>query len=439
MSHPASQSDLESRLAPLYARRSFGIKPGLAVIEGLLHELGDPQASMGVIHLAGTNGKGSTAVMIEAGIRAMGVRPVGLYTSPHLLRFNERFRVDGESIDDARLSALFDQVEAADRVCVAEGATPSTFFEFATALAFLHFREQGVRLAVIETGLGGRLDATNVVTPLVSVITRIGLDHQSWLGNSLAEIAAEKCGIIKPGRPVVMARQDAEAEEVVRQTARTQGSPLVDAATVGITIRERGLEGQRVLCESPSTAYGTLHLPLIGDHQGENLATAVATLEVLAEMIGVPLEPSVLKRGLAEIRWAGRCQVLARDPLILADAAHNPAGAEALSRTLKQLGQRKVVGIMGCSDDKDADGLVQAMASRCRRLYTVTAPPPRGITAERLAAVAVARGVEALALPSYGAALAAAREAATERDEPIVIFGTLFILAPFFDLLGVEV
>jgi len=438
MTNPASTSTLEQRLAPLYARRAFGIKPGLDVIRGLLAELGNPQESLGVIHLAGTNGKGSTAIMIEAGLRAMGLAPVGLYTSPHLLRFNERIRVDGIPVADDPLVTLFDRVDAADRTCVAAGAAPATFFEFTTAMAFLLFREQGVKLAVIETGLGGRLDATNVVTPLVSVITRIGLDHQSWLGNSLEEIAAEKCGIIKSGRPVVMSLQEAPAAEVVVRTARAQGSPLVDAATVGISVRKRGLEGQRVICESPSAAYGTLHLPLVGDHQGENLATAVATLEVLSEMIGVPLEPSVLKRGLADIRWPGRCQLLAHDPLILADAAHNPAGAAALSRTLKQLGHRKVVGIMGCSDDKDADGIVQGMAGRCSRLYTVSAPPPRGMAAERLATVAEARGLVAQSCAAYAEALAAATGDATESGQPIVIFGTIFILAPFYELLGVE-
>jgi dihydrofolate synthase/folylpolyglutamate synthase len=439
MSRPHSTSTLEQRLAPLYARRAFGIKPGLDVIRGLLAELGNPQESLGVIHLAGTNGKGSTAIMIEAGLRAMGLAPVGLYTSPHLLRFNERIRVDGIPVADDPLVALFDRVDTADRTCVAAGAVPATFFEFTTAMAFLLFREQGVKLAVIETGLGGRLDATNVVTPLVSVITRIGLDHQSWLGNSLEEIAAEKCGIIKSGRPVVMSLQEAPAAEVVVLTARAQGSPLVDvAAVVSIAFRRRGLDEQQVLCETASSAYGVVHLPLVGDHQGENLATAVATLDVLSEMIGLPLDPARVKQGLASLSWPGRCQLLARDPLILADAAHNPPGAAALSRTLKQLGHRKVVGIMGCSDDKDADGIVQGMAGRCSRLYTVAAPPPRGMAAERLATVAEARGLVAQPCATYAEALTAARRDATASDQPVVIFGTIFILSPFYDLLGVE-
>ena len=256
--------NLEKSLERLYALRTFG-KPGLEVTVDLLNRLGNPHHAFVTIHVAGTNGKGSVCVMLESVLRQAGLR-AGLYTSPHLMRFNERIRVNGEEICDPELASLFETMEA-HAAAVSTPGREVTFFEFTTALAFEHFKRTSVQVAVVETGMGGRLDSTNVVMPLVSVITRIGLDHTDYLGTTLAAIAGEKAGIIKPGRPVICGATPDEAKAVIHATAVAKQSPFIDV-TESVSVRRvaQTLSGQKVSITSGDVDYGTVSVKFLGKH-----------------------------------------------------------------------------------------------------------------------------------------------------------------------------
>jgi dihydrofolate synthase/folylpolyglutamate synthase len=256
----------EKIIERLYSRRRFGIKLGLEVVHGMLAELDNPQNQYGIVHVAGTNGKGSVCAILESVFRAAGYK-TGLYTSPHLVSLNERFKVGMIDVDDASLSALIDDVEqCALSVEKSEGRAP-TFFECTTVMAFEHFRRAGVDLAVIETGLGGRYDATNVVLPLLSVITRISMEHTEHLGDNIVSIAHEKAGIIKRGRPVVCGAMDDDARGEIRRVAEENGSGfrLVEEM-VNVTVKETDIAGQKVVMESQGGWRGTFRFPLIGAH-----------------------------------------------------------------------------------------------------------------------------------------------------------------------------
>ncbi|MDR2848972.1 MAG: bifunctional folylpolyglutamate synthase/dihydrofolate synthase, partial [Verrucomicrobiota bacterium] len=266
-------------LQRLADRRRFGMKPGLDTIRRLLDRLGNPERDIAAIHIAGTNGKGAVAALCEAVLRAAGY-PVARYTSPHLVRLNERFFINGAAVDDAALEAAAREVEGHVLALEAERPAEVTFFECLTAVAFVLFRQAGVRIAVLETGLGGRLDATNVVTPLVSVITRIGLDHCDWLGDTVEKIASEKAGIVKPGRPVVCAAMPDGARAVVAAAAARNGSLFVDAAeAVSAAVTRSGLEGQTLAIATQDRTLPPVRLPLAGAFQVENVCAAVAALE----------------------------------------------------------------------------------------------------------------------------------------------------------------
>lgn len=363
---------LRDRLERLYSRRTFGIKLGLDVERALLAALGDPQDSMACIHVAGTNGKGSVCAMLDAMLREMGIR-TGVYTSPHLVRFNERICVDGQPIADAELESILDLTEAAAVRAADQVPQEATFFEFVTAAAFAYFKRRGVQIAVIETGLGGRLDATNVVTPLVSVITRIGIEHTAYLGDTLEAIAHEKAGIIKAGRPVVCGAMDDAALAVIRDTARDRDARCVCAGEA-VTIQVLGGDaiGQKVAVETATAGYGRLVLPLAGAHQVENLAIAIAVMDTLGDLGIGGTDPDCIKRGIARTRWPGRCQVLNIDPLIVLDAAHNPSGAQSLAAAMRGMAAGRPLGLIcGFCDDKDVLGFFNAFTSGVKRVWIV--------------------------------------------------------------------
>ena len=267
-------------LERLAARRRFGIRPGLETMRALCAALGNPEREFAVIHIAGTNGKGSVAALCEAALRTMGI-PVARYTSPHLVRVNERFVVDGEPVTDETLARALDAVEA---VCAREGLEP-TFFEVLTACAWWIFREAGMRVVVCEVGMGGRWDATNVIeAPLVSVITHVALDHCDVLGDTVEAIAAEKAGIVKAGRPVVVGAMDPRAKTVIADVAARLQAPLHDAAEeVRVAVSRRTLHGQTLQCSTPICDYPAALTRLAGTFQVENAATALCALERLGE------------------------------------------------------------------------------------------------------------------------------------------------------------
>jgi dihydrofolate synthase/folylpolyglutamate synthase len=380
-----------------------------------LERLGNPQRRYLALHVAGTNGKGSVAAVLDAVLRAAG-RRVGLYTSPHLVDLTERIQVDGVPVAREAVVELADAVRAAS----ASRGIDLTFFECLTVMAFRHFARSGIEVAVVEVGLGGRLDATNVVDPLVSVVTTIGRDHMEWLGDTLASIAAEKGGIIKPGRPVVLGRIDGEAATVLRRLAREQGAPLFE---LGRDYRADGVGG----LEFDGLGWSLRGLPLVltGAHQRDNAATAVAALAAARSVL--PVDEAALRAGLAAVCWPGRLEVVGQTPLTIVDGAHNADGAAALARELPGLiGPRPLHLLFAVMGDKDWRPMVEHLAPLCRSVVVTEVMRPRGAPAGEVAA-AFSSQCAAAAEPDLMQAWERVRAAAGS-DGAVVAAGSLFLV-----------
>ena len=434
-------SILDAKLTYLYSRTGASqIKLGLETTLALMRAMAVDPLRLPCVHVAGTNGKGSVSAMLESALRAAGLR-TGLYTSPHLIRFNERIRISGAPIPDEDLSRLLDEAERADHVQAAEpGGRPGTFFELTTAVALKWFLEQNVQMAVLETGLGGRLDSTNVVAPLVSVLTEIGLEHTAYLGDTLAKVAAEKAGIIKPGRPVVTGGQRPEAMQVIAEKAAELGSPLVRAdERVSVRRVSQDLDGQVLSIETGAGAWPPLRLPLLGDVQLANCALAVAALEWLRDDLRLPLAPEAVRAGLEKTRWPGRCQVVLRDPVFLVDVAHNPDAAQALAAFLKKFrGGKPVALICGMLSDKDAEGFFRLLRPVVDACVLVPLDSVRNMPMERLMAAARAAKLPA-AEGTLPAAVKNARRWAKKNNGIVVAAGSLYLASAVLYELGVEV
>lgn len=390
----------------LAGRRRFGMRPGLDAIRALLAALGDPQDSLRCVHVAGTNGKGAVTAMLDAVLRAAGWR-VARYTSPHLVSLNERFFLDGAPAPQDELEAAADAVfPAVERL--SRAGTEVTFFEALTAVAFVLFARRAPDVTILETGLGGRLDATNVIArPLVSVITRIGLDHCDWLGTTRAAIAAEKAGILKPGRPAVCGAMPDDAREAIRRAAAEKGCPLVEARPW-----------------TPPAGFA-----LFGAFQEENAATAKAALDVLAAE-GFAAPPEAIAEGLAHVTWPGRCQRVVRDgALYVVDGAHNPDGAAAFAQTLRLARVPRPLGLVaGFCGDKDVDGHLRTMAPLVARAWAVPIRNERTMSPEAVAARMRAAGIAAAeACPAVAPALAAAGAWARAAGGATAVCGSLFL------------
>lgn len=409
-----------------YAAEAFD----LGRMDRFLNRLGLPHARYPIIHVAGTKGKGSVAAMMASALQAGGYR-VGLYTSPHLVRFTERIRVDGQEIPEEDVAALTQELRKE------EPLVPGlTTFELITALGFLHFARQRVDCAVVEVGLGGRLDATNVVQPLVSVITSISFDHTHLLGTTLDAIAREKAGIIKPGIPVVIAPQPQEAERAILETAHRVGVPTV---LVGkdwsYQIRQQGLDGQSIDVwpgnSKPSGAVpaeaARLFVPLLGNHQAANAATAYAALR-LADRRGLPLEPESITRGFASTRWDGRFQILSRRPAVIVDAAHNRDSARRLAETLRTyFSGRTTTLVFGASVDKDITGMLSELLPTADRVVLTQAFHPRATDTDALKAKITGFGGKVASITPPSQAVAMALEGASP-DEVILVCGSVFLV-----------
>ncbi len=408
-------------------------------MRSLLARLGDPHLGRGTVHIAGSKGKGSTAAMIASVLRAAG-QSTGLYTSPHLHRFTERIAVDGQPIapdDFGRLMGeLAQHVEAED----ADGSygTVSTF-ETLTVLAFLHFRERDVRWQVLEVGLGGRLDATNVFEKkAVCVITPIGLEHTAILGDTIAQIAGEKADVITSGSTVVMAPQREPAAEVVRQVCSERNATLIETAQAcALSPKGRGGDGQAFTLHTPNGTY-TLRLPLLGRHQLENAATAVLALEALAPH-GVEIAEAALRAGLANVRWPARIDVLRQRPLVVADGAHDRDSARRLADTLREdMGLSNAVLVVGWSGDKDATALADALASLATHVVATRSRHPRAAEPRAVADAFAEREIPVTIAEPVGAAIDAAHGLASPGGA-VVICGSLFVAAEAREhVLGIE-
>ena len=380
---------LEHSISSLFARTAHGIKPGLEVTAALLEKLGNPHKSLKCIHVAGTNGKGSVCAMIESVLRASGFK-TGLYTSPHLFCFNERFRINGREIPDAVLGQLIADVETAAQSLTVR---PATFFETATAMAFEYFKREKVDYAIIETGMGGRWDATNVIQPVCSVITRIDIDHTEYLGGEIAKIAWEKAGIIKPGVPVVCGPMPVEAEAVVYKEALEKKAPILGSDdAVFFQCLEKRRDDQLINIEVRGHEYPNIRLPLAGGFQLENCGIAVTALEDIADSLNIRLQ---MRRGLESVKWPGRFQLLQAKPPILYDGAHNVCGARALFQTLEEVFPAFGSGFLfSFMRDKDVEGILKILAPAVEKAWAFTLPGDRAMKAEEIAEIGKRIGLE---------------------------------------------
>ncbi len=353
-------------------------------IEGLLERVGDPQKDFGGIHIAGTKGKGSTALFAEAILRAHGLT-TGLFTSPHLVAMEERIRVCGEDLLPEEFLEWMNVLRPS-LMTLRDSPLPPTFFDIITTIGLLHFRARGVEAAVLEVGLGGRLDSTNVFRADACVLTRIGLDHTEKLGNTLDRIAAEKAGIIKGTCPVIAHPQEPEARAVLEQKCLATDSPLLWVDEDIRIEEEAGTAVKAFSVQTPDRAYPGLTLSVLGRHQRKNAAAAIAASEVfLAHRKGIPLDPDRVREALAATRLPCRIEVLARDPWVVVDGAHNPVSVEVLLRTVQEeIDYRDLHVLFACSEDKDARGMMALLAPAARSWTLTRVDFPRIEAPERL-------------------------------------------------------
>nr|WP_325186015.1 folylpolyglutamate synthase/dihydrofolate synthase family protein [uncultured Oscillibacter sp.] len=378
--------------------------PGLDRIRTLLRALGDPQRGQKFVHVAGTNGKGSTCACIAAVLCSAGYR-VGLNTSPYLMTFHERIQVDGEMISDGELASLAEEVRPAAEAM----AEHPTEFELITAIALLYFRRKGCDISVLEVGLGGALDASNVIdVPEAAVLTAMGMDHVALLGPTQADVAAAKAGIIKPGGDVVSYGGCPEADEVFRRVCQERGARLTEVDFSRLRPRSAGLEGARF----DFVPYEDLYLPLPGACQLKNAAAAITALEVLRGK-GWRISEEALRRGLASVRWPGRFEVLRREPVFLLDGAHNAHGMAAAAESLRALFPgRKMVFLLGLLADKDVTAMLDAIVPLAERVFTLRPESLRAMEAEALAELLAERGVPARPCAAAGEGVRLALDAA---------------------------
>ena len=404
----------------------------------LMEELGNPQNKYPIIHVAGTKGKGSVCALCASALDAAGYK-VGLYTSPHLLDFCERIQINGEPISHESLADLVEEIKPA----VAK-IPKLTTFEITTALGFLAFAKQGCNAAVIEVGLGGRLDATNIVTPRVSVITSLSYDHMAVLGDTLAKIAGEKAGIIKRGVPVVSSSQKEEALEVLERVAKLEDSSFtlvgkdvtyesvsgsLDGQVVSIRptmLRLRGANSTRHSAQHARDYSTTVHLPLLGSHQRENAATAYAALKAS----GLDVSDEAIQKGFAQVKWRARFEIARRDPPVIFDSAHNEDSFVKLRETIDAyFPDKKAYLIFGASEDKNIPGMFAAMKTKIQRLIVTRADHPRALEEEKIAELARQAEVPYEAVSPVQSALARALENSAKDGSIVLSAGSMFVTA----------
>ena len=417
------RTDYERQEQPPYAERVWRLER----MEELLGQLGNPHRAFRSAHIAGTKGKGSVTAMIESILRAAGYR-TGMYTSPHLHTFRERIRVGGELIPEEDVSRLVESM-----IPILDARPEVTVFEIITALGMGYFAERQVDVGVFEVGMGGRLDATNVLRPMVSVITSISLDHMKVLGDTIEAIAREKAGIIKASIPVVTSPQQPEAMRVIREIAEQRKTPL---QVVGQEWRwqllDADLSGQRLHVyrdgHEGTPEYPALSIPLLGEYQLENACTAVAAVEILREA-GLSIEQGAVRQGLATVRWPGRLEILGQRPLVVADGAHNSYSTEQLLRALRQyLKYRRLIVIFGASMTHTPEKLLALLLPAADALYVTQSHHPKAAPIADLQAMASALGRQVRAA---GTPLDALQEALAQaqQDDLILIAGSLFVVA----------
>lgn len=385
-----SQRYAEIQAALLSRWPETRLEPSLDRISVLVDLLGSPQAAYPVVHLAGTNGKSSTARMVESLLRAFGLR-TGLMTSPHLADVRERIVLDGVPITRERFIAVYDDIEPYLPLVDARFPdTPLSYFEVLTAVAFAAFADAPVGVAVVETGMGGSWDATNVANGSVAVVTPVDIDHTEYLGPDLDMIAGEKAGIIKPGSVAVLAQQRLDAAQVLMQRCADVGAPVLrEGLEFGVRHRDVAVGGQLLALQTPAGVYDEVFLPLHGAHQAHNGAVALAAVEVFFGAAERMLDIDAVREGFAAVESPGRMEIVRSDPTIMIDAAHNPHGAQALATALaEEFAFDRVIAVVGVMADKDAAGLLGALEPVVDGVVVTRAQNPRAMPVDDLAAIA---------------------------------------------------
>lgn len=470
MTYPEAVAYLESLVdfERLGFRRHFADTVSLDSIRALLDLLGNPQHGLPCVHIAGTKGKGSTAAILQSILLEAGLT-VGLFSSPHLVSFRERIRIGREMVSEADIAWAVEQVQPAIERMRAEGKlNPSTFFEAYTAMAYLLFRRHGVDLAIMETGLGGRLDATNTCEPVACAITTLGMDHTEILGDTIGEITREKAGILKPGVPAVYAPQEPAAEAVLREVGEGVGAPLRQTAEVTAVLggphtpevpSTGGVSGPPV-AQSPGPETGgeaagvrplhgqpvqqvaarlgrdtlTLELALFGEHQRTNLAVALGLVEILREQ-GYAIADEAVVAGARNVHWPGRLQIVSERPTVLLDVAHNEAAAQALAAALPQMVQcERLIAVLGLSAEKDAAAFCRVLAPLVDVAILTQARISRALPVDDLAHLSRGLWRHYEVKPDVRQALARAREMAGDRD-CILVTGSFYVVGEVVEAL----
>jgi dihydrofolate synthase/folylpolyglutamate synthase len=414
----------------LYALQKHGIKLALSNSHALMSLMGDPHRKFRSVHVAGTNGKGSTSAFIASMLQAAGYR-VGLYTSPHLVSFTERIRINAVLITEAKVVELAARVRDAARKAEGPGgmgAFSPTFFEVTTAMAFTYFAEEGVDIAVIEVGMGGRLDSTNVITPLVSVITNIELEHTEFLGTTLTEIAGEKAGIIKQGVPVVTGAMQQEVITVIEREAAAREAGVYRLSSDFMPVPVASRRAQIFDYRGITVSYEKVRINMLGRYQVDNASLALATIECLRNA-GILVDEAAVRRGLEQARWEGRLELVARKPDIYLDGAHNPASARMLAATVREMksAYRRTVLIIGILQDKDCGGIIAALAPLVDHVIVTKPDYSRAMDVQALAsAIRKLHGSVGTA-ETVGDAIAMARDNELP-DDLVLITGSLYMV-----------
>ena len=402
----------------MYGLRRFGIILELDTIKGILNALGNPQNNFACIHVAGTNGKGSVASALSSILHEAGYK-VGLNTSPHLVRFNERICINNCQISDADVVKSYQAVQQ-----VHHGDRSPTFFEFATAMALYEFGRQSVDWAVIETGMGGRFDATNVIQPAISIITNVSMEHREYLGNTLVQITREKAGIIKQGAPVVTAIKQKQAQAVVHSVAAKKSAPLY---ILGENFKVRRQGAGKFSYYGIENTWHKMHTTLLGKYQIENAALAIAACELLHKD-KAEISKKNIQDGLTKTHWPGRLEIVSDNPLVILDGAHNLIAARNLAKFLSEnLAHRRITLVVGILDDKPYGAMLKSLLPVCARAIVTRAKTDRALAPQRLDAVAKKIISDVTMIPGVAAAVKQAVETASP-DEVVCIAGSLYVV-----------
>jgi dihydrofolate synthase/folylpolyglutamate synthase len=433
-SNTKRNAEYEKCLSEMFALRRFGIILGLETIKRIMESIGNPQERFASVHIAGTNGKGSIASFLAAVLRASGYH-VGLYTSPHLVRFNERIKVDDKEISNQDVLESYKAVKRADY-----GDREPTFFEYTTAMAFYYFGRCDVDWAIVETGMGGRMDATNILNPAVSVISSLSLEHQMYLGRTLSQISAEKGGIIKNNTPVVTGVRQKKPLAVLRSIADSKSAPLY---RLGEDFMVRRLKGNRFSYFGLDHTWRALRIGLKGAYQTENAAVVLAVCELLMKgskrfpALNIPLRS--IRDGLEKNRWPGRLEQIQTEPLVILDGAHNPSAVRNLSKYMAEhLSGRRITLVTGILDDKSYESMLRKLLPNCSRVILTQSKIDRSLDPEKLYPIARKMVSDVTIIRNVEKAVQHALQTVS-RDEAVCIAGSLYVVGEaraFFEKAG---